>query len=1116
MAVSLELLTDDAIVDYTRSDGRDRVLYDHRDMNLRFNYPEPYPGGVYDVDIFGSPVVDRCICGRINQPSLEPCPNCGARVFTKEEALRRFARIELPFYYLNDLRFDIFKALFDDIFSESKIVLNFMTTNLKSMGYTSKGKKLGIKVFDSCQFDYNDTKKELTISEIITDESKCSYEGLMSIIEKYFPGRLTEYRKLINHYYLVQPAVMRPFTIAYKNKKLLGSHKLSVWYMIIIRLCCVEDRKSNDLNYEEVMKRFKTPGERVRYTALLRAFLNAGKKEATELLNTSKENLARDLYAVRTKSSARCPIVPSVDLAIDELGVPRSIAYEMCREGFIKYLQDELNFTKKEAVKATREEANNPETQKLFKEYAEKQIVLVNRPPTLHEYSIFAMKMRINDPDGDYAIKFPIAVCEPLNADFDGDCVSIQLVPPESAQDTYERMSPRFVNVYKKTNTPIFPFNHETLNGLAVATEYTVDSDPSEIDDPKHYYTDYTELLKDVEVNKTIKIGTPIVFTGKIGSVDYQSKVTSYGRIRLSKILDVDLEKINVLSDPKKRIDAKAAAKLSAYLNKDEFGVEKRKAIQKFALKAVTQAGVVTFDYKTLYTDTNTELYKEICKVADSKELTDQQKLAILTDKYAKYEKEVENGFSKDLKNELDRAARVKISSISALNMPQLIISGVDEKPVITRSSLLSGYNEHDMIIHSIENRSLQSIKVSGVPSSGYLTRQISFLLNNFVYHEGEDPDNPGILIPRYKALGRTAPNGKVYPETPIARPSEDDLVPVRSIVSKNKGDLNTVTPDLIGKKFKDLTDGTAIGLSFATSLTESTTQDILGLKHGGHERVLDQTGYLVAPKPCTFREEGKWIYLKVRGGELKYPRPDNLITLGKDKFEKDENVCCAYTTTSPIYKLNALVKLMQAKGSVGKKYYEKDQVILSDCYALESGIIKYAEDSGGNIKVFIGSREYQYNPECMYYFPDGSEVKKFDRICSGVCNMPHVISELGNNLNDIYLIFRKQFYTLADKNYFKNDGIIGLNSLQEEIVELLFTGLTGVTYDPKTAKVDEIQFRGVERSVLNKKSFYTALSYGYSSKVVDKALKGELNLSGDVMTDTILGLLLNDKLDEK
>ena len=1112
MAASLELLTDDAILDYSRSDGKDRVLYSHKDLNLRFDSISPVPGGIFDVDCFGSPLVDRCICGKLRQPSTEPCPNCGARVFTKEEALRRFARIELPFYYLNDLRFDIFKNLFDEIFEDCTIKVDVVDNDLKRGGYSSKNssKKLGIKVFDTCQFTYNPNKKELKISEFITDESKCSYEGLMAIIEKYFPEHLTEYRKLINHYYLVMPAVMRPFTVAYKNgKKVSGNHKLSIWYSNIIRLCCVQDSPggSDGLNYLDVMSRFKTPGERVRYTALLRAFLNTGKKTMTDLLNTSKENLARELYKVRTKNSARCPIVPSTDLAIDTIGVPRSIMFEMAREGFMKYLQDELNFTYKEALKATRYEAENPETQKLFKEYAEQQMVIVNRQPTLHEYSMFCMKVRLVDT---YSIAYPLQLCGPLGADFDGDTVALQLVPSSVAQDTYEKMSPRYVNVYKKNNEPIFEFNHETLNGLAVASEYVLE-DPSELDEPRYFYDDYVQLLKDVEVEHKIKMGTPIVFTGKIGDEEYNYKTTSYGRLRISKILGVDMEKIHILDDPKKRIDAKAAAKLSSWLNDLEDGVEKRRELQIFALRAVTLAGVVTFDYKTLYTNTNTELYKEICKIADSKELTDQQKLAILTEKYQKYEKEIQGSFSEDLKDELKRAGRVELASISSLNMPQLIVSGIDEKPIITRGSLLGGYDEQDMIYHSIENRSIQSIKVSGVPNSGYLTRQISFLLNNYVYHEGEDKENAGLLIPRYKALGRTAPNGKVYPDKPLVSGSEDDLVPVRSIITKFKGDVETVTPDLIGTKFK-FTDGAAIGLSFSSSLTESITQGALSLKHGGRERKLAQDGYLKAPKQCTFREDGKWIVLKTRTGELKYPRPDNLVTLDKTEFEKDENVCCAYSTTSPIYKLNALIELMKARRSNGQRYFEKDKIIVSDCYALNDGVISYTEDKRGNMVVKIGDVEYQYNPQCMYYFPDGAAVKKYDRICSGVINMQHVVNVFGPDINSIYLVFRKQFYTLVDGDFVKT-GLSDLHSVQEELIELLFTGLIKVDYDPVKDKIEEIEYQGNNTAVLNKKSFYTILSYGFSSKVVGKALKGDLNLDGDVMTDTVLGLLLNDKI---
>jgi len=36
-----------------------------------------------------------------------------------------------------------------------------------------------------------------------------------------------------------------------------------------------------------------------------------------------------------------------------------------------------------------------------------------NRQPTLHEYSIYAVKMRLTDDD---AIHYPIQLCGPLNA----------------------------------------------------------------------------------------------------------------------------------------------------------------------------------------------------------------------------------------------------------------------------------------------------------------------------------------------------------------------------------------------------------------------------------------------------------------------------------------------------------------------------------------------------------------------------------------------------------------------------------------------------------------------------------------------------------------------------
>ena len=80
---------------------------------------------------------------------------------------------------------------------------------------------------------------------------------------------------------------------------------------------------------------------------------------------------------------------------------------------------------------------------------------------------------------------------------------------------------------------------------MADATEYTP-KDPDDLKDPKYYYTDYSKLLKDVEVDLVIDYGTPIVFTGELGGVDYQSKITTYGRLRISKIIGADIDEIGI------------------------------------------------------------------------------------------------------------------------------------------------------------------------------------------------------------------------------------------------------------------------------------------------------------------------------------------------------------------------------------------------------------------------------------------------------------------------------------------------------------------------------------------------------------------------------------------
>lgn len=263
---------------------------------------------------------------------------------------------------------------------------------------------------------------------------------------------------------------------------------------------------------------------------------------------------------------------------------------------------------------------------------------------------------------------------------YTGDAMAIHLVPDNEdvKEETYSRMSPRYVNVYKKNNSPIFVPDHETLNGLALASE-VVCEDPEEMNDPKEYFTSYSDIIKAVEVDKTLDYRKPIVFTGKIGSEDYKNKITTAGRLRLSKILDADIEKIQniqgkqILKWPD-RISAGTGADIYQWTYDQPDGVEKMNALQKFGLHVVTVLGNVSFDFSTLYVNTNSETYNEIRKIVDDPNLTDQQKLLMVNKKYKDYCKEVQGRFDSDLKDELKRANRVKLQSIADINTPQLSI----------------------------------------------------------------------------------------------------------------------------------------------------------------------------------------------------------------------------------------------------------------------------------------------------------------------------------------------------------------------------------------------------------------------------------------------------------
>lgn len=725
------------------------------------------------------------------------------------------------------------------------------------------------------------------------------------------------------------------------------------------------------------------------------------------------------------------------------------------------------------------------------------------------EYNMIALKAKLTD---DYAIHLPIFVCNPLGADFDGDAVVVHAIPEEYAEETMKVMSPRYVTKYKKNLQNITEINMESLNGLSVATKIEYD-DPSELKDPHLFYDNYVDLLKDVEVNHKISPNRIILFSGKVGELEYNNQVTTLARLRLSKEIGADIDTIpGVISEPLAQINGGGADNLISYLQQFPDYTERLSRIQKYALMSVTRKGVLTFDFDTLYANTDTNTYKEIKSILNNPKYSDKQKILLVNEAYKKYTNEVKGSIREDVKVGIKDANRVKIDSILAMVTPSFTISGVNEVPMITNASLIGGMSNKDYINHAIENRAIQSIKNSSTPSSGYLSRQLRFLMSDYNYSTQEDDkDNKCIMIPRYRAEGRTAPDGSTYPKF-SGTASESDLVPVRSIVTKSKNPT-VVTPDLISTLYHyDMKDKDPIGISFSSSLTQAITQKSLSLKHGGHERMLDESGYMRSPcDGCTMEISGPWIILHTKDGDKKYPKPDDFVINDKASYKEGEVIGTAYHTESPISSLNSVIKLIRARGSDGSRYYEKDNVIVTDCYAYEEGEIKYVYDEDEHtFSVKIGNIYYDYSPESMYYFPDGATVGKYQRFCNGVANMRKVTNDL-NDPAKIYRIFRSQFYYSTSKDY-REEGIVSGSDNREEIVELTYVSLVHTTI--MTDGSYDIEYKGVHSGIMDNDSFYTLLSYGYAGKVINRALRGDLDIKEDSSTRTILGLLLNNKLD--
>lgn len=1095
---TIQYLTDDLIVQYSE----DRVCDNSRDINLNFDSRVfPIARGVYDQNYFGSIFSDQCNCGTVRTKGVT-CHNCGSKVLDDREKYHRFARIELPVYYCSVLKFKAMRNYLSECFAKIKFVIESPIRSLFLAPYSKvPSNRINKFRFDVLQFEYDKQNDTLIGTDNITDVSKCSYEGIIKILDKYKTGMLDRFLAYVNQKVIVIPQFMRPIRKVIKNGKPQWEiHDISTAYQNIIGACEYYDK------IESSEGGFKDEVAHALFRGCIKSFVGRCLHKLSGLLKSSKQNIARQSFSTRIPNSGRSVIVADPNLDIDKVTIPRHLIYEACSDEFINFIAQKYEIPKPKAEYLYKTQANSIEIQNLFDEYINGDIdkggtykgkyVIINRQPSLHEYSMMCCKVELTN---DYTLGLPLELCAPLGGDFDGDTICWYVVKDELTDICIDRMSPSRMILQKKSHLPFFMPEQDILSGLIIATRIRKEKklmNFDSVEDAEAYRKENPDKLK---------IQSLITIDGK---------ETTIGREILGHYFNVDLTDylenyIGYYDQPAKKDDHLSLtsnnivplyAKLAELEESDR--VHRITKIREFAEKVGTIYGVTPLTLEDMSKVTaNSKNLDMIRKIAKDDKLSQNEKNVAMRDYFNKYKSELSNRLNKELPDvvqRLNETAKSKLDQLMELASYQINVD-LFGNVSIAETTMINGMSENDFQNHVIENRAIFGIKNTGTPESGYLTRQFVFLAFNYKFKTGEDKKNTGIWIHANEADGRTLMDGTRFH---VSDPNDSTKIMVRSLVSTSKSyPDHTITPDLLSNpEIYDYSHGDNIGVSMITSLTEGLTQGALKLKHGGYLKIMYIGSQLKAPYDCELDDSGEFfLQVKELGSERvrTYLKPSNWVKSfsPRDQYKEGDILGYAYMVATPVSHLDAVIHFIKARGVNVKKHYERNTILFSQCYCVEDGKAHFTIEDN-EPKLSIGGVSYEINRNCMYNIYDGQDVKELQRICNGTLDIRYIFDYYKKDKINPYYYFRDQFNVL-------------MPGITNELLELLYV------LNISRNENDEIFVDGIISSIHEKSSFYTELAFQDARKSFMKVDYEGVDMGNDPMTQMVLPLLLNNSLDK-
>jgi len=1031
-----------------------------KDINLKNN--KPYKGGLYDPVIFGALKV--CECGRTNVIGRK-CSSCRNLVMSTEQYLSTVGYYKLYSPYILYLQLNAFiSKLRESIdlsgYGEVKSIQDLWSLYFHFQVVDEKDiENSDINIFKSKDGDfYKVIVSELPAEDNLEIERTGEYSiadaGLFGLIELSTlltrSGASMSWMDSFIHYNLVIPSIAkRPVSkFMVDGSPLLDIAPLTKEYSLVLD----HDKMLPNLIencYDKLVDKMT-----------LCCFQNVMVDRLTmnnELLQPSKQSLGRNLLETRVARSMRSNVVSNLDLKMDQISIPRSLAYKAIQQDIIEAIKAE-NIEYTDAIRMYRRQDKLAIDK--FEALVNDSMVSMVRNPSLHRHSMQAFYPVLWD---EIAIGVSPSICEAYNMDFDGDTVAIQFFLDKVTKAEMQCITPDKMWFYDKRYQSQFEPKHETMYGLHVATKI-VESVKlktfKNLEDAKKQYE-----LGSIEVNETIMIG---------------DKKTTYGREYISTVTNIDLD-ILLGTDA---LNMKNVGKLVSAMGYHSNRVDEYKALQDFAELVATSAGLGALPYTDIYTGSEEEVKKILSQTGKNfmeikAELKDYMKGVIDTN--------IKNLPDSNMDELLQSVNRIKLDTLVNMHAPYINVQdGVVE---VNSDTLATGLSERSYWELAIHDRETLAYKREAVPASGFDQRQLVNAALNLIYkHEiNPKPDKVGILVPYKDAIGRFKLDG-----TKVTSGLKGN-VRIRSCI--NNKESVVYSDEIAIEKFSmetatELKNNPCIGVAFASALTETATQNGLGFKHGGDLESLDDT-----------------VVTAVESGEVKDITERFLIIKGDHEYKylltKISSIVSNLSIGSFVSKGDVIIKskkVVKADEQLSKFNTIIDCSVMGTLGRIQNKVTSYAIDdctikyNSANKIIDIGSITTNIDENELYYYPEGYKVTKGTCISSGVPNISEYL-KITEDVGLVYYIFFNYCTTY-----------IGMfSNFNSEPFEALFKQIMGNNFS-------------VQSTNLNKESLIDRLYYGAATKHIKKDLETKLEETKEgkfqlnIGDSIILPFILNNK----